>query len=113
MAMFADNSDAFAFIRMAQMGQDDANLGKANCDIVQKTRQGAFERGLVDERSSRMQERGKLMVCGIAPQVIELRRVRSEARIHRQQLDPSQPEILMTLFELISPARLGGIHGKE
>ena len=49
--MLANDGDAFPFIGVPEMGQDDADLGKARGDRIEPARQCAVERRLRDSRA--------------------------------------------------------------
>ncbi len=86
-AVLADGGDALAFVRMAEMGENQADFREARGDLVEMAGKGEFERGLRDERRAGMEEHREVVTGGVGPEVVELPVLRVEAGVHRHQLN--------------------------
>ena len=82
--VFSDHGNAFAFVGMPQMRQDDLDVRKTNSDRIQVAGKRTVQGRLGDEGGSGMEKYGKAVFRGVAPERIERRVVRSEAGVHRE-----------------------------
>lgn len=86
-AVLADGGDAFALVRVAEMGEDQTDFGEAGGDFVEVAGEGEFERGLGDEGRSSVEEDGQAVTGGVGPEIVELAVLRVEAGVHGHEFD--------------------------
>ena len=113
MPVLADGGDALAFVGMAEMGEDETDLGEPSGDLVEVAGEGEFEGGLGDEGGPGVEEDGEAVASGVGPEVVKLTVLRVEAGVHGHELDALEFEGLMTVGEFIAPVGLGGVEGEE
>src|SRR6476619_2088089 len=98
---------------MPQVCHDDLHVWISRRHSIQMPRQCAFERGLRNERRSCVQQYRKLMLLCVGPEWIKSLVVGLEAGVHWQQLDATQPELLVPVAKFLFPTGLGWINRKE
>ena len=86
-AVLADGGDAFAFIRVAEMGEDETQFGETGGHVVEMAGEGEFEGGLGNERGAGVEEDGEAVAGGVGPEVVALAILGKETGVHGHELD--------------------------
>lgn len=113
MPVLADGGDAFAFVRVAEMGEDETEFGEAGGNLVEVAGEGEFEGGLGDEGGPGVEEDGEAVAGGVGPEVVKLTVLGVETGVHGHELDALEFEGLMAVGEFVAPVGLGGVEGEE
>ena len=111
--VLADRHDALALIRMTEMREDDLHARMPQRHRLDQSRQREGQRCLRDEGRAHMQQHRQPFRLRVAPQRLQPLVIRAEARIHRHQLDPAEPQLLATHAHLAFPALLRRIQRHE